>query len=76
MPESFPNPTNCSPRKNDTRPARHYSDVLIGVDELYEAAIAGSHPATEKLRQVADMLVRAAGDVRRFLNPSANSAGK
>ena len=38
-----------------------HNDALIALDELYEAAAAGSDAAREKLRSVADNLIQAAG---------------
>jgi hypothetical protein len=57
-----PGPKNY--RKNVPAARRYYNDALLALDELCDSATKGSPVAFEKLRQVADSLVRAAGDMR------------
>src|SRR2546426_223392 len=54
--------------RNNQRLARLYNDSVIALDVLYEAASQGSSACEEALRDLADRLVRAAGNTRRLLD--------
>jgi hypothetical protein len=58
---NFPSKSLNPKQSDDIELARLYNCSATALNILYEAAAGGSSPAREKLHQVADTLIQAAG---------------
>jgi hypothetical protein len=58
---SFPSRSPRPAQREDVELARLYNCSAAALNILYEAAAGGSYAAREKLHQIADLLIQAAG---------------